>query len=114
MVELVRLRSLKEEPVILETVIQPLSVFPDIDRRGELPNSLYTLYQEAYGVSIAAADDELRAAALPRRFAKHLALPAGTPILVVERSSRHIDGRVVEFSTAYCSTRHFVYSVALS
>ena len=39
-VELLRLRYLKGEAAILEKVIQPLSVFPDIDKETELPNSL--------------------------------------------------------------------------
>ena len=113
-VELVRVRQLKDRPVSVETVIQPLAVFPDIDLHAELPNSLYTLYQEQYGISIVSVQDEVRATALPRKFSAHLGLPAGTPVLAVERASSHIDGRVVEWSTAFCSTEHFVYSVQLN
>ena len=110
-VELLRLRFLKGEPAIFEKVIQPLSVFPNIDKEQVLPNSLYTLYQEKYGISIVSVRDELRATELPKAYAKHLGLPAGSPVLKVERASIHIDGRVVELSHAYCSTKHFVYSV---
>ncbi len=110
-VELLRLRFLLEEPVICEKVIQPLSVFPDIDKESVLPNSLYTLYQEKYGISIVSVNDELKATTLPEEFADHLGLPAGAPVLKVERASSHIDGRVVELSHAYCSTEHFIYSV---
>ncbi len=45
-VEMVRLRSIQDKPAIFEKVIQPLSVFPGIDRESEYPNSLYALYQE--------------------------------------------------------------------
>lgn len=110
-VELVRLRFLKGEPVIVEKVIQPLSVFPNIDKEPEIPNSLYTLYQEKYGISIVSVRDELHATTLPRDYAKHLGLKAGTPVLMVERASINIDGRAVEWSQAYCSTEHFVYSI---
>ena len=113
-VEMVRLRKLHDHPTILETVIQPLAVFPDIDKETELPNSLYTLYQEKYGISIVSVKDELQAVALPAAAAKHLGLAAGTPVLMIERASINIDGRVVEWSQAYCSSENYVYLVNLN
>lgn len=110
-VELKRLRFLQGEPTIFEAIIQPLSVFPDIDKESELPNSLYTLYQEKYGISIASVHDELCATQLPKEYAAHLGLKAGSAVLKIERASSHIDGRVVELSHAYCSSERFVYSV---
>ncbi|NIB40461.1 GntR family transcriptional regulator [Pseudomaricurvus alkylphenolicus] len=112
-VELLRVRYLNGEPAIVEKVIQPLSVFPDIDKQTELPNALYILYQEKYGISIVSVKDELHATALPKEYAKQLGLPAGSPVLMVERQSINIDGRVVECSQAYCSTENFVYAVHL-
>ncbi len=111
--EVVRLRYLKKQAALLEFVIQPLSVFPQIDQVTELPNSLYTFYQERYGISIISARDELRAAALPAAYAGHLNLPTAHPVLVVDRVSINIDGRTVEWSTAYCSTESFSYVVNL-
>ena len=110
-VELKRLRYVKDEPAIFETVIQPLSIFPDIDKEPELPNSLYTLYQDKYGISIASVKDELRATQLPKEYASYLGLKPNAAVLMVERASSHIDGRVVELSRAYCSSERFVYSV---
>jgi len=112
-VEMVRLRFLQGEPTVVEKIIQPLSVFPDIDKEAEIPNSLYTLYQEKYGISIVEVRDELHAAALPSEYAAHLGLADGAPVLMIERASLHIDGRVVEWSQAYCSTEKYVYLVNL-
>jgi len=112
-VEMLRLRFLQEQPVIIEKVVQPLDVFPDIDKEDLIPNSLYTLYQEKYGISIVAVKDELRACALPAKYAKHLNLEAAAPVLMTERSSINIDGRVVELSQSYAGTDKFVYSVQL-
>ncbi|MEM1189350.1 MAG: GntR family transcriptional regulator [Pseudomonadota bacterium] len=111
LVELKRLRFINDEPAIAEMVLQPLSIFPDIDKVESLPNSLYTLYQERYGISIISVHDEVRAAELPKEYAAHLGLPVGSPVLVTERSSINIDGRVVEWSRAYCATHKLVYSV---
>lgn len=112
-VETVRLRSLQDSPTILEKVIQPLSIFPDIDNEAELPNSLYTLYQEKYGISINQVRDELHATTVPDDYADHLGIAQGSPVLMVERASINIDGRIVEWSQAYCSTEKFVYMVNL-
>ncbi len=112
-VEMTRLRSLLEKPTILETIIQPLSIFPDIDRQAEIPNSLYTLYQDKYGISIVEVCDELHAVALPAEHAQHLQLEPGRAVMMVERASINIDGRTVEWSQSYCSSENFVYCVNL-
>ena len=105
-----RLRSVLDDPTILETIYQPLAVFPNIDQEQEIPNSLYTLYQVKYGVSIVEVHDEIHAVALPDEYAMHLRLAPQSPTLLIERSSIGIDGRVVEWSQAYCSSQRFVYS----
>ena len=113
-VELTRVRSIHNKPAIIEKVIQPLSVFPDIDINTDLPNALYILYQEKYGITIMSVNDEIRAVEIPDAYAQHLDLAKGSPVLMIERSSVNIDGRVVELSTAYCSSENFVYSVQLT
>ncbi|MFK8048405.1 MAG: GntR family transcriptional regulator [Halioglobus sp.] len=112
--EMVRLRSLKGKPTIYETITQPLSIFPNIDKLDSYPNALYTLYQEKYGVSVAEVKEELRAVKAPARAAKVLEIDTGSAVLMVERSSMSIDGRTVEWSCSYCSTSDFVYSVTIS
>jgi GntR family transcriptional regulator len=113
-VELIRVRSIHDKPAIIEKVIQPLTVFPDIDKHAELPNALYSLYQEKYGITIMSVNDEVRAVTIPATYAHHLKLAEGAPVLMIQRSSITIDGRVVELSTAYCSSENFVYSVHLT
>jgi len=112
-VELHRRRSLLGETVIFEKVIQPLAVFPDIDQVKDIPNALYKLYQEKYGITIVSVRDELKAIAADKECAVNLDLLEGTPILMVERKSVSIDGRVVEYSQAFCHSDHFVYAVEI-
>lgn len=111
-VELIRRRSIEGELAVLEFVIQPLSIFPDIDQIEVLPNSLYTLYQEKYGITITRVQDELRAVALPADLSQYLELPANSPVMLVERASINIDERVVEWSQAYCTSGDFVYAAS--
>jgi len=112
-VEMVRVRSLQNHPTILEHVIQPLSVFPEIDKQDNIPNSLYTFYQDKYGISIVEVRENLRATQLSAEQGELLDLAVGTPVLLVERSSVNIDGRIVEWSEAVCSTEHYAYTVSL-
>lgn len=113
LVQVTRLRSINGKPAIFERVLQPLAIFPGIDKERELPNSLYTLYQEKYNITIVEVRDELQAVSLPADIAGHLNLKANSPALMTERASINIDGRVSEWSQAYCSTDNFVYSVSL-
>lgn len=112
--ELSRLRSLKGVPTIVERIIQPLDIFPGLDKEEELPNSLYSLYQERYDISIVEVREEIKATALPAKVAKRLDLPAKAPALLVSRVSVNIDGRAVEWSEAFCQTDQYVYSVNLN
>jgi len=112
-VEMLRVRSLRDTETIVEKIYQPLSVFPDIDLQTEIPNSLYTLYQDKYGISIVEVRDEVHATGLPAEFASYLSLPEGAPVLMVERASINIDGRTVEWSQSYSSSERFVYAVDL-
>ena len=111
--QIIRVRSLYDKPTILERVIQPLGVFPGIDKLDDLPNSLYSLYQEKYGVSIVSVNEEVRATNLKPDQAELLEVPQDMPVLMVERSSFSIDGRVVEWSQSLCSTEKYVYSISM-
>jgi len=111
--QVTRIRSINGKPAIFERVLQPLAIFPGIDKELELPNSLYTLYQEKYNISIVEVRDELQAVSLPVDIANHLNLEENSPALMTERASVNIDGRVAEWSQAYCGTDNFVYSVSL-
>lgn len=109
-IEMQRLRKIDKIPAIFERVLQPVALFPDLDQVVELPNSLYTLYQEKYGISIVEVRDELHAVIASDTVAEHLALAPGSAVLMNERASINIDGRIVEWSQAYCQSNDFVYA----
>ena len=108
-----RLRSLEGIETILEKVIQPLSVFPGIETVDEVPNALYSFYQDKYSISIVSVKEELKAISLNAQQAKLLKGKEGEPALMVERTSINIDGRAVELSQAICRTDKYVYSISL-
>ena len=46
-------------PAIREHIILPSSLFPGIEKRPALPNTLYSLYQTEYGINIVSAQGKL-------------------------------------------------------
>src|SRR3546814_21150263 len=62
-VRISRVRNLAGAPAIVEAIAAPLAIFPDLGRAGDLPNTLYALYESRYGVTVARAEERLRAVA---------------------------------------------------
>jgi GntR family transcriptional regulator len=112
-VEIARVRLIDGVASIAETIVIPLSLFPDIDKRASLPNTLYSLYQGAYGINIVAAEEELRADLVRKDDARKLAMPLGSPILHIERVAIAIDGTRVEWRVSRCDSRNLVYAVTI-
>ena len=113
-VEISRTRLIGGRPAVLERSVLPVALFPDIDRRRPLPNALYALYQQEYGVNIVSAEEELRADAATREDARLLGLKPGDPLLHIERVAIALDGKRVEWRVSRCDTTHLVYAVTLS
>lgn len=113
-VEISRTRLVGGRPVVLERIVLPLRHFPDIDRRRPLPNTLYAMFQQEYGVNIVSAEEELRADAARREDARRLPLAVGAPLLQIERVAIALDGSRVEWRVSRCDTTHLVYAVTLS
>lgn len=113
-VEVNRMRLIDGDPVIIEKIVVPLALFPDIEKRTPLPNALYALYQRQYGLNIVAAEEELHADVLRKDEAKRLGMKAGDPIMHIERVAVALDGTRVEWRMSRCDTRRLVYAVTLS
>lgn len=112
-IEISRMRLIDGKPVIIETIVVPLTLFPNLDKRAPLPNTLYSLYQSAYGVNIVAVEEEVRAELVRKDDAKKLGLAAGAPLLRIDRVAVALDGRRVELRVSRCTTRDLVYAVTI-
>lgn len=109
-----RVRLMAEHPAIHETITVPASLFPDLLTRADgLPNSLYSLYEDHYGVTIARADELLSAVAADDSDAEVLGLPVGAPLLQIDRTAVGLDGRRAEWRVSRCDTRHHRYASKL-
>jgi GntR family transcriptional regulator len=113
-VEISRMRLIEGTPALLEQIVIPAAVFPGIEKQTPLPNSLYTLYQSAFGVTIVATHEELTAALATAADHEQLGIDAGSPILVIDRIAVGLTGRKVEWRTTRVRSSDLVYAVTLT
>ncbi|MES2255234.1 MAG: GntR family transcriptional regulator [Pseudomonadota bacterium] len=111
--EIARVRLIGGKPVIRETIILPQRLFPRLDRIGDLPNTLYSLYQSQFGITIATAREELRAAIATKADQSSLGVKAGGPILVIGRVALSLTDQPVEWRESRVRTDDLVYAVTL-
>lgn len=104
-----RLRSLSGERAISETIVVPSARFPGLETADPVPNNLYGLYAERYGVTIARATESLKAVACPAEDAGHLGLADASPILRIDRVAADLDGHPVEWRISLCRTDRYHY-----
>lgn len=110
-VEIRRIREMDDKAAMTETVCVPAQWFPDLDKRAieEVPNELYQMYEERYGITVHRAIERLRAIAASADDAAALGIKAGTPLLEISRIAETLDGRPVELRKSRCLTegRHY-------
>ena len=112
-VEIVRTRTIDGAPVICETIILPAGLFPKIEARVPLPNTLYSLYQTAYGINITTAKEELRAD-LANEGDAVLGVEVGDPILCIDRVAIALDEKKVEWRMSRLASTSLVYASTLT
>jgi GntR family transcriptional regulator len=98
---------------VRETIVISAALFAGIDKRQPLPNTLYTLYQSEFGISIVSASEQIEAIAAGREDAEALGVAVGSPIIEVNRIAYDITGRTIELRQSRFATGKLVYSVEL-
>lgn len=111
-IQLERVRSLADEPCLVETVVLPLPLFgPLVDSAPEdWGDLLYPLYQQRCGVLIHQAEDIVSFSQLGAAQARRLRLEAGHPCAVVRRRAFDRSGRCVELRTSRGDAFAFEYT----
>ncbi|MDO6565155.1 GntR family transcriptional regulator [Amphritea sp. 1_MG-2023] len=105
-----RIRNLNEQAVICETISVPYVLFPTLGQQdGEIPNSLYSLYERQYGISVNRATERISAESAAGEIAERLGLTPGTPLLRIQRTAYSLNARPVELRISHCHTEHHHY-----
>lgn len=108
-----RIRRLAGRAVISERIVLPQARFPGIAELPSLPNNVYALYSETYGVTIGRAAERLKAVAADATVAARLACAVGAPVLGIERIAYALDGTPVEWRLSHCITDTLHYAAEL-
>jgi GntR family transcriptional regulator len=106
-----RVRDVGGRPVVFEEVVVPARIFPGLETRQfeDLPNALYALFEEAYGVIINRAVEHLGAIPAGEHEREHLGVPIGTPLLEIDRVALSLEDKPVERRVSRCLTENYRY-----
>lgn len=104
-----RLRTLEEVPLLVETITLPETRFPDFDTLGDVPNNVYALYSQRWGITIAGASEKLRAVAASAGDATQLGCAEGLPLLEITRVALDLAQSPVELRVSRCLTERAHY-----
>ena len=102
---------LKGRPVIHDHVVIAATMFPGLtqDVYTTRNSTIYGLYQSAFGITIVEADERVRAELVSLESARLLGLPAGMPVLRIERVAYTFDRKPAEFRISVVDTRDVDY-----
>lgn len=106
-------RTIDDKVSVRELIVVPAVFFGGLDKMNPLPNTLYTIYQARFGISIVSASEQIQSVAANREDADALGVAAGAPILQVDRTAYDITGRAIELRQSRFATGALVYSVEL-
>lgn len=104
-----RIRYFRRVPTIIEIITLPLEQFPGFGTEIKPPNNLFRFYQKEYGVTVAKAEERLRAVAAEPEEAALLEIEEGRPLLEVDRLAKMLDGRPVEWRVSHCDNTNYRY-----
>ena len=75
----------------------------------ERPNTIYNLYQDAFGITVVRTDERLRAEAASVDHAKLLKIKVGTPVLTIRRTAFDMRDEPVELRISTVNTAAHEY-----
>jgi GntR family transcriptional regulator len=104
-----RIRYFNNVSTIIETICLPLEHFPGFGSEIDPPNNLFRFYQLSYGITIAKAEEHLKAIIATAEESSILNIDKGTPMLEIDRIARMLDGRPVEWRVSHCDTSNYRY-----
>ena len=108
-----RVRQINGSSIIAESITIPTATYPGFDDLTEIPNNIYQLYSSRWGITIAKADEQLKAILCDARDSAALGCGVGEPLLLITRIARDLEGNPVELRSSRCLTKAAHYAVSL-
>lgn len=111
LLRLSNLLSLQGEPVSLDEIYLPATLFPGLTEqrlRGR-QTTLYQMYQDEFDITVVRASDRVRGFNATRSLARLLKVDVGAPLLQIIRVAYTFQERPVELRYSYVNTRQCEY-----
>ncbi len=114
--EVRRVLSFQDTPTILEDLWLPGTPFKglSLEMLASHPGAMYALFESQFGVRMVRADERIKAVAADAEAARTLDLPAGFPLLSVERVAYTYNDMPMEFRRGLYRTDSHHYHNELS
>lgn len=105
------LLSLADKPVILDDLVLPQRLFPELSERilTARDNTIYHLYQTRYGINVLRTSERLRATLAGADVAPLLGLRKGAPLLEIDRVAYTYHAAPVELRRSLVNTAEHDY-----
>ena len=105
------IRLVGATPVMLDRIWIPFARFKDLTPQSfsARRDSIYSYYQEQYGISVVRVLEDLGACAAEGGLAEVLELEQGAPLLRIERTAYTFKDTPVEFRLRFVEARHARY-----
>ena len=105
------LLSLAAKPVILDDLVLPQRLFPDLSERILIArdNTIYHLYQTRYGINVLRTAERLRASLADAEVARLLGVKKGAPLLEIGRVAYTYHNAPVELRRSLVDTAEHEY-----
>jgi GntR family transcriptional regulator len=105
------LLSLAAKPVILDDLVLPQRLFPDLTERilAARDNTIYHLYQTRYGINVLRTAERLRASLADAEVARLLGVRKGAPLLEIARVAYTYHSAPVELRRSLVNTAEHEY-----
>lgn len=102
---------LSGEPIIFDTITIPQALFPKLTgaKFKNRPNTIYHLYQTAFGITVVRSAERLRARLADSETAELLGVEAAAPLLEIRRVAISFNDAPVEFRRSLVNTAHYEY-----
>ena len=103
--------KLADAPVIVDDIVLPQQRFSGLSERqfAGRPNTIYNLYQDAFGISVVRTQERLRAITADAQMAKLLKVPPKAPLLRIARVAFSYQDLPVELRTSIVNTERHEY-----
>lgn len=112
-IRITRVRTRADRPIIIESLVLPAARFTGLERQTSIPNTLYDHFQKHHGITVARGDERITAVLAGPREAKALGVPAGQPLLKLDRLMYDLDNNIIEWRVSLCHLEQAFYGVTL-